>query len=85
MEQEYHVGSGLFGIYAGVLDKKGEGWIRKSEVTDEACGAVAQYLLLNKKSMKFRYKGKQYRLEVKREADHGESGTQTTRKSGADS
>ena len=41
---EYHVGCGLAGIYAGTIKKPGE-WKCKSEVTDEALRAVAEYML----------------------------------------
>jgi hypothetical protein len=40
---EYHVGCGLAGIYAGTLNKQGTEWLNKSEVTEEARMAVAQY------------------------------------------
>ncbi len=32
---EYHVGCGLFGIYAGRLNKDKNMWVSKSDVTDE--------------------------------------------------
>lgn len=41
---EYHVGCGLAGIYAGTVNKGGETWRNKSNVTDEALAAVATYL-----------------------------------------
>ena len=42
---EYHVGCGLFGIYAGKLKKnKSDEWQDKSEVTEEALQAVANYM-----------------------------------------
>lgn len=41
---EYHVSAGLFGIYAGRINKKGDKWLEKSEVTDEALCAVRDYL-----------------------------------------
>ena len=51
---EYHVGCGAFGIYAGTVNKKGDMWLNKSEVTEEATHAVIQYvkqkMLLDKKS-----------------------------------
>lgn len=51
---EYHVGCGAFGIYAGTVNKKGDMWLNKSEVTEEATYAVIQYvkqkMLLDKKS-----------------------------------
>lgn len=53
---EYHVGAGLFGIYAGTLNPKGDTWRNKSEVTREALGAAAQYLMENEKEFRFRRK-----------------------------
>ena len=48
---EYHVGVGLFGIYAGTLMPPKEGkpmmWRNKSDVTDEAINAVRDYMLDN--------------------------------------
>lgn len=41
---EYHVSAGLFGIYAGKINKKSDKWLEKSEVTDEALCAVRDYL-----------------------------------------
>ncbi len=41
---DYHVGCGLAGIYAGTIKKPGE-WKSKSDVTDEALRAVAEYML----------------------------------------
>lgn len=41
---EYHVGAGAFGIYAGRINKKGDKWLEKSDVTDEALCAVRDYL-----------------------------------------
>lgn len=42
---EYHVGCGVFGIYAGTLNKKGDLWQNKSDVTEEALGAVRDYMV----------------------------------------
>ena len=63
---EYHVGAGLFGIYAGTLNPKGDTWRNKSEVTREAMGAVAQYLQENEKEYRFKRKGddKWYAMKV---------------------
>lgn len=61
---EYHVGCGIFGIYAGVLNKKGNLWQRKSEVTHEALDAVANYLITNEKEFRFTYKDKRYVMRV---------------------
>lgn len=41
---EYHVGCGIFGIYAGTLNKKKDAWINKSEVTNEAIDAVINHM-----------------------------------------
>lgn len=52
---EYHVGSGICGIYAGTINKKGDKWVNKSDVTDEAICAVRDYLKneadMNKKEL----------------------------------
>ena len=65
MMAEYHVGCGAFAIYAGTLNSKNKNlWQNKSEVTDEATSAVAQYLLQENKAMQFVYKGKKYKLCV---------------------
>ena len=61
---EYHVGCGMLGIYAGTLSKKGSMWLHKSDVTNEAFNAVAQYCLEHNEVMNFDYKGKRYRLAV---------------------
>lgn len=61
---EYHVGCGAFGIYAGTLRPNGIEWRNKSDVTDEAISAAAQYLLQHDESMEFTYKDKRYRLGV---------------------
>lgn len=61
---EYHVGCGITGIFAGTLNKKGDMWVNKSDVTDEAISAVAQFLLDHKESMSFNYHGKRYMLTV---------------------
>lgn len=65
---EYHVGCGITAIYAGTLNKKGDKWTRKSDVTDEVYVAVAQYCIEHNESMTFNYAGKRYRLEVKEES-----------------
>ncbi len=41
---KYHVGAGLFGIYAGVLKNKNE-WKDKTECTEEAIDAVRNYMV----------------------------------------
>lgn len=67
---EYHVGCGAFGIYAGTLDKDKRLFRNKSDVTDEAIRAVAQYLLENKQGLRFEYEKKKYVLKVT-EVDNG--------------
>lgn len=61
---EYHVGCGITAIFAGTLNKKGDKWLNKSVVTDEAFSAVAQYCLEHNEAMNFNYNGKRYRLSV---------------------
>lgn len=61
---EYHVGCGAFGIYAGILNKNKTMWKNKSDVTNEALDAVAQYLLQENMVMNFDYKDKKYCLKV---------------------
>ncbi len=70
---EYHVGCGIVGIYAGTLNKKGTMWVNKSNVTDEAINAVAQFLLEHEEVMEFNYQGKRYRLAVTQIESEGES------------
>jgi hypothetical protein len=69
---EYHVGCGITGIFAGKLNKKSNMWLNKSDVTNEAFNAVAQYCLEHNVAMKFDYRGKRYKLavtEVKSESE----------------
>ena len=66
---EYHVGCGAFGIYAGTLNKKGDMWLHKTEVTDEVLGSAAQHLLFNKTEFRFQYKNKSYVLKVEGEQE----------------
>lgn len=63
---EYHVGCGVFGIYAGTLMKDKQMWRNKSDVTKEALGAVASYLISNEEEFVFIWKGdnKKYVLRV---------------------
>ena len=45
---DYHVGCGAFGIYAGTLEPKNKNlWRNKTDVTDEAIGAVRDWLVLD--------------------------------------
>ena len=61
---EYHVGAGLFSIYAGRISKDKKRWLEKTDVKDEALSAVALYLLDSKKVFKFELDGKKYTLLV---------------------
>lgn len=61
---EYHVGCGVTGIFAGTLNKWGDMWVNKTEVTDEAIRAVAQYLLEHGEKLQFEYHGHKYELAV---------------------
>ena len=61
---EYHVGCGITGIYAGTLNKSGNMWRNKSDVTDEAVSAVALYLLEHHAALVFKHQGKEYRMSV---------------------
>lgn len=53
---EYHVGSGLFGIYCGTINKPNKDgyitWKNKTECTDEALCAVRDFLKLEADSKK---------------------------------
>ena len=74
---EYHVGCGAFGIYAGTLNNKNKTlWQNKSEVTNEAILAVAQYLLENEKKATFTYKNIRYAMAVERVACTPENDSQ---------
>jgi hypothetical protein len=42
---EYHVGCGVFAIYAGTLNKSKTMWQNKTECTDEALCAVRDYMV----------------------------------------
>ena len=61
---EYHVGCGITGIFAGTINKTSTRWVNKSDVTDEAISAVAQFLLEHEEALNFNYHGKRYRLAV---------------------
>lgn len=55
---EYHVGCGSFGIYAGRLNKQGNMWVSKSDVTQEVLDCAFEYLYNNKKEVTCNVKGK---------------------------
>lgn len=42
---EYHVGCGVVGIYAGKLNEDGDTWIHKTDVTKEAIAAVTEHFM----------------------------------------
>lgn len=63
---KYHVGCGIFEIYAGTLNKKGDTWKEKTSVTHEALSAVAQYLLMGDKEYRFNLEDGEYVLKVER-------------------
>lgn len=55
----YHVGTSPITntIFAGRLDKTGQCWTSKSDVTGPACGAVAEHVIANGGSLIVRSKG----------------------------
>lgn len=61
---EYHVGYEAFRIYAGTLNRNKTMWRNKSDVTEEAQHAVAQYLLMHQEEIRFTYNDKKYVLKV---------------------
>lgn len=61
---DYHVGCGLAGIYAGTLNKNGDRWLHKSDVTNETLCAAAQYLMDNQTEFRFRLKDKWYTMKI---------------------
>lgn len=54
---DYHVSAGLFGIYAGRINKKGDKWLEKSDVTEECFHAVRDYLVMECKEKKLSQTG----------------------------
>ena len=66
---EYHVGCGIAGIYAGILNKKGDMWRNKTCVTKECLDASAQYLIQSGGFLEFKYNGKKYRMKVIEQSD----------------
>lgn len=62
---EYHVGCGMFGIYAGTLEPKNKNlWRNKTDVTQEALSAAAEYLYRNNKEVRFSFDGKDYVMRI---------------------
>lgn len=72
---EYHVGCGITGIFAGTVNKKGNMWINKSDVTQEVLNAAFDYLFVNEKEIKATVDGKSYAMRIVPiiEADNVES------------
>ena len=69
---EYHIGCGAFGIYAGTLNRTKTLWQNKSEVTNEAICAVAEYLLQENKMVRFEKNGKLFDLKVQEADEDGD-------------
>lgn len=61
---EYHVGCGIAGIYAGTLNKKGDMWINKSLVTDEALSCAFDYLYTNGKEFRATINDVKYAMRI---------------------
>lgn len=72
---EYHVGCGITGIFAGTVNKKGNMWINKSDVTQEVLNAAFDYLFVNEKETIATVDGKSYAMRIVPiiEADNVES------------
>ena len=63
----YHVGCGANVIFAGTTREYRDGrkiWVKRSDVTDEALGAVAEYLLDNDLEISFARDGKDFVMKV---------------------
>lgn len=74
---EYHVGCGISGILAGTVRDYKDGrriWTNKSDVTDEAIGAVAGYLLDYDLEIEFSRDGREYVLKVEEASSKGGDG-----------
>ena len=61
---EYHVGSGVAGIYAGRLNKNKNMWVSKSNVTNEVLNSAFDYLYVNKKEFIAEVDGKEYVMRI---------------------
>ena len=61
---EYHVGCGVFGIYAGTIKPNGYEWRNKSDVTSEALSASATYLYSMSKEFRFTIHGKRCVMRI---------------------
>ena len=60
----YHVGCGIAGIYAGTLNKKGDMWTNKSDVTQEVLNCAFEYLYSNEKEIRATIDGKRYVMRI---------------------
>lgn len=61
---EYHVGRGIAGIYAGTLNKKGDMWVNKSDVTDEVLNCAFEYLYINEKEFRATINDVEYAMRI---------------------
>lgn len=61
---EYHVGCGIARIYAGTLNKKGDMWVNKSDVTQEVLNCAFEYLYSNEKEIRATIDGKRYAMRI---------------------
>lgn len=61
---EYHVGCGIAGIYAGTLNKKGNMWVNKSDVTEEVLNCAFEYLYSNNKVITATIDGTKYVMQI---------------------
>lgn len=61
---EYHVGYGITGIFAGTLNKKGDKWVNKSDVTQEVLNSTFEYLFVNEKEIIATVQGKSYAMRI---------------------
>jgi len=61
---EYHVGCGLFGIYAGRVNKNKDMWLSKSEVTNEVLCCAFEYLYKAQKEFRTVVDGKSYVMRI---------------------
>ena len=60
----YHVGLGITGIYAGTLNKKGDMWVNKSDVTQEVLSCAFEYLYNNETEIRATIDGKRYVMRI---------------------
>ena len=69
---EYHVGCGLFGIYAGRLNKQKNMWVSKSDVTQEVLNCAFEYLYTNKKEVRCNVNGKKLVMLIAPDTEESE-------------